>query len=338
MLDSRASNNIMTLEVMNQLGLQITRPYRNVRAMDAREVACLGITKDLQFCLLACPQKCMVMDVVTIDYPTQWGMLLSRKWCADVGGTLQMDLTYVDIHVEDNFKIRVFREQKMLHNVEDPRIGDNDPMYPGIKEPEVEEGDLGSYMLTDDVDPPIPVVPEYEPHQVWLMQFDGSNSYIASSAGILFTSPNGMVYPFSYRLEFPCTNNMVEYEALLLGLKKARKMGLKCLRVEGYFELIVKQVRKECEAIHPCMKRYKNVVWDEIELFDAFNITHIGREINKDADSLARTTTLFQPYITNPYIQHLVEVSFHPHVPDNIIAMQVFEDDEQILNFMRCEK
>jgi len=131
---------------------------------------------------------------------------------------------------------------------------------------------------------------------------------------------------------------MAEYEALLLGLKKARKMGLKCLRVEGDSELIMKQVRKECEARHLCMKRYINVVWDEIELFDAFNITHIGREINKDDDSLARTTTLFQHYITNPYIQHLVEVSFRPHVPDNITAMQVFEDDEQILNFMRCEK
>jgi hypothetical protein len=73
-------------------------------------------------------------------------------------------------------------------------------------------------MLTDNVDPPIHVVPEYEPHQVWLMQFDGSSSYIASGAGILFTSPNGMVYPFSHRLEFPCTNNMAKYEALLLGL------------------------------------------------------------------------------------------------------------------------
>jgi hypothetical protein len=86
----------------------------------------------------------------------------------------------------------------------------------------------------------------------------------------------------------------------------------------------MKQGRKECEARHPCMKRYRNVVWDEIELFDAFNITHIGREINKDDDLLARTATLFQPYITNPYIQHLFEVSFHPHVPDNITTMQFF--------------
>jgi hypothetical protein len=102
----------------------------------------------------------MVMDVVIIDCPTQWGMLLSRKWCADVGGTLQMDLTYADILVKDNIKVRVFREQKMFHNVEDPKIGDNDLMYLDIKEPKAEEGDLGNYMLTNDVDPPIPNVPE----------------------------------------------------------------------------------------------------------------------------------------------------------------------------------
>jgi hypothetical protein len=127
-----------------------------------------------------------------------------------VGGALQMDLTYVDIPVKDNIKICVLREQKMLHNVEDPKVEDNDLMYPDIKEPEAEEGDLGNCMLMDDVDPPIPVVPEYEPNREWLMQFVGSSSYIAADAGIFFTAPNGMIYPFSYRLEFPCTNNIVK--------------------------------------------------------------------------------------------------------------------------------
>jgi len=44
MLDYGASNNIITLEVMHELGLQITRPYRNVQAVDAREVSCQGFT------------------------------------------------------------------------------------------------------------------------------------------------------------------------------------------------------------------------------------------------------------------------------------------------------
>jgi hypothetical protein len=47
---------------------------------------------------------------------------------------------------------------------------------------------------------------------------------------------------------------------------------------------------------------------------------------------------LFDPTLANQYIQHLVELSFRLHVPDNITAMQVFDDEEQILNCMHGEK
>jgi hypothetical protein len=49
MLDSGAYSNVMTLEIMHELGLQITKPYRNVQAMDAREVSVCGVIKDLQY-------------------------------------------------------------------------------------------------------------------------------------------------------------------------------------------------------------------------------------------------------------------------------------------------
>jgi hypothetical protein len=49
-----------------------------VQAIDAREVPCCGVIKDLQVCLLAALKKMLVMDVLVIDAPTQWGMLLSR--------------------------------------------------------------------------------------------------------------------------------------------------------------------------------------------------------------------------------------------------------------------
>jgi hypothetical protein len=48
MIDSGASTNVMPLKVMNQLGLKTTRPYRNVCAMDLREIKVLGLIKDLQ--------------------------------------------------------------------------------------------------------------------------------------------------------------------------------------------------------------------------------------------------------------------------------------------------
>jgi hypothetical protein len=75
-------------------------------------------------------------------------------------------------------------------------------------------------------------------------------------------------------------------------------------------------------------------VWDEIESFDAFDISHIDRTLNEMTDSLATAATLFTPWMTNPYITHLVEVSFRPFVLDNICSWQFFEYDRHILNFL----
>ena len=46
----------------------------------------------------------------------------------------------------------------------------------------------------------------------------------------------------AYILNFKCTNNMAEYEALILGLKLVRNLGAKRVSVMGDSELIVKQI------------------------------------------------------------------------------------------------
>jgi len=38
-------------------------------------------------------------------------------------------------------------------------------------------------------------------------------------AGIIFITPQGARIPLYFKLKFPCTNNMAEYEALVLGFK-----------------------------------------------------------------------------------------------------------------------
>jgi hypothetical protein len=37
------------------------------------------------------------MDVVFIDVSDAWGMLFSRKWAANLGGSIHMDLSYATI-------------------------------------------------------------------------------------------------------------------------------------------------------------------------------------------------------------------------------------------------
>ena len=43
----------------------------------------------------------------------------------------------------------------------------------------------------------------------------------------------GEEHTFAYKLRFSCSNNKVEYEALVVGLKAAKRLGIKRLKVLG---------------------------------------------------------------------------------------------------------
>ena len=75
------------------------------------------------------------------------------------------------------------------------------------------------------------------------MYFDGANSKEGSGAGIVFVSPNKNTFRYSFSLNFTCTNNVVEYEALLLGLKVVAHHRIKKIHVIGDFEMIISHVR-----------------------------------------------------------------------------------------------
>jgi len=47
MLDYGASHNLMPKVIMEKLGLEITRPYRDLYSFDSRKVKFLGMIKDL---------------------------------------------------------------------------------------------------------------------------------------------------------------------------------------------------------------------------------------------------------------------------------------------------
>jgi hypothetical protein len=77
MLDSSASHNLMPKEVMEKLGLEVTRPYKYLHSFDSSKVKCIGLIKDFCITLVQIPSKSMVMDVVVADIPPKYGMFLS---------------------------------------------------------------------------------------------------------------------------------------------------------------------------------------------------------------------------------------------------------------------
>ena len=92
------------------------------------------------------------------------------------------------------------------------------------------------------------------------MLFDGSNMQNGSGAGILFVSPHGYTIPKSYKLLFPCTNNIAEYEALTNGLKLAIEWNIIELHVFGDSQLIINQVNEEYQTKDDKLIPYKKMV------------------------------------------------------------------------------
>jgi hypothetical protein len=62
--------------------------------------------------------------------------------------------------------------------------------------------------------------------EYWTINFDGSLQLQSVGAGILVTSPKGKSFKYVLQIYFPTSNNAVEYEALLHGLRIATALGI----------------------------------------------------------------------------------------------------------------
>jgi hypothetical protein len=101
MLDSRAGANMMSLKVMEKLGLKATRPYRNVCGFESRAIPTHGIVENVEVCLGKYLERVIHMGIVVVDFLDAWGILLPKKFVAVLGGTLEMDLTYINVPMKD---------------------------------------------------------------------------------------------------------------------------------------------------------------------------------------------------------------------------------------------
>jgi hypothetical protein len=76
----------------------------------------------------------------------------------------------------------------------------------------------------------------------WKLYFDGYKYNDRASACCILISLDGEKTMLSYILEFQCTNNTAEYEALIQGLNKAIRMNVYDILVFGDSKNVVKQV------------------------------------------------------------------------------------------------
>ncbi len=108
-----------------------------------------------------------------------------------------------------------------------------------------------------------------------------------AGAGIWITNPSGEKLLEVSRYLGQKTNNEAEYWALLLGLREARQLGGKSIRIFTDSELIERQVKGLYRVKKNNLQELHQRVTQHLKEFSSFRIESIPREQNREADRLA---------------------------------------------------
>ena len=91
----------------------------------------------------------------------------------------------------------------------------------------------------------------------------------------------------SFNLAFGCTNNQIEYEALVIGLKILLDLRAKDVLVIGDSQLVLWKLTGEYKCNNFLLTPYFNAAIQLLDSFDNVEFEHVPRESNWEADELS---------------------------------------------------
>nr|CAE01940.2 OSJNBa0073L13.2 [Oryza sativa Japonica Group] len=188
------------------------------------------------------------------------------------------------------------------------------------------ENAIKSQVLVDFVAEWTPAFsPEPEPvEQPWVMYSDGSWSHKGAGAAAVLTLPRGVPIWYAARLQFDTTNNTIEYEAVLLGLRKAKELGVRRLLIRTDSKLVASHVDKSFETKEEGMKRYLEAVRSMEKCFAGITVEHLPRGQNEEADTLAKSAACGGPHSPSIFF----EVLYAPSVPTESLDIMAIDQAE----------
>ncbi|XXG47195.1 hypothetical protein AAC387_Pa02g1875 [Persea americana] len=95
-----------------------------------------------------------------------------------------------------------------------------------------------------------------------------------SGVGILFVSPQGDLIPHVFTLANHCSNNIAEYQSVIMGMEIALATRIKRLEIFGNSKPIVNQINGEYEVRKPGILPYHRLAKTLIPQFSYITVTH----------------------------------------------------------------
>jgi ribonuclease HI len=131
--------------------------------------------------------------------------------------------------------------------------------------------------------------------EAWTIFCDGSWGTFGAGAAAILVAPSKVRTCYAARLDFSYTNNIAEYEALLLGLRKLKAMGIRRAILKTDSQVISNHVDKSSKARDPKLEKYLDTVWRLEVSFEGFSVKNIPRGENEHANLLSAAQGLPLP-------------------------------------------
>ncbi|XP_025640747.1 uncharacterized protein [Arachis hypogaea] len=141
-------------------------------------------------------------------------------------------------------------------------------------------------------------------HPEWELYIDGAANEDGGGAGIVLRDKDGIFTEQSIKYTFPVSNNQSEYEALLAGMRLAKGCGIQNIKIYCDSLLVVQQVNDVFQVREPSLEQYYTQVKCLAQQFQHFEITHISRNNNNQADVLSKLATS-RKLGTSPNLSHM---------------------------------
>ena len=162
---------------------------------------------------------------------------------------------------------------------------------------------------------------------LWYLEFDGSVNKLGVGTRIwIHKMENDHAEGHAYKLNFRCTNNMAEYEALLLELKLIKSLGAIRISILGDFDLVIQQMKGNFLTNDLTLRSYRGAAIEILNTFLESQLAKIPRKHNLHAHSLATFASTCKLSF-EPNHHFTAEMKHRETVLDNVKNWQVFDND-----------
>ena len=126
----------------------------------------------------------------------------------------------------------------------------------------------------------------------WTIQTDGSSAQKRGGVEVVIITSDEETLKYGVRLKFPATNNEVEYEGILTGLRLGKALRATNLLIQNDSKLVIGQIKGDYEVKEERMQKYVSLTRHLAQEFDKVEFAQIPRSQNMTANEVSKLALL----------------------------------------------